>query len=61
MTSILQPADYAICLQKLSANEQFLDDAQTAVRLYQTTQITSDGSFIIGHIAYASTNKTKII
>ena len=35
-------ADYAIGLEKLSANEQFFDDAQTAVCLLQTTQIISD-------------------
>ena len=29
----LQPLDYAIGLEKLSANEYFFDDAQTAVSL----------------------------
>ena len=50
--------DYAIGLEKLSANEQFFDDAQTAV---SKTQITSDDSFITDHVAYASRNKTKIV
>jgi len=31
--------DYAICLEKLSANGQLFVDDQTAVGLYQTTQI----------------------
>ena len=53
--------DYAISLQKLPANEQFFGDVQTAVSLYQTTQIISDVSFTTDHAAYASTNKTKII
>ena len=53
--------DYAIGLEKLSANEQFFDDAQTAVCLLQTTQIISDISYITDHVAYARTNKTKIV
>ena len=36
--------------------------AQTAVSLKQTTHIVSDSiSFITAHIAYASTNKTKLV
>ena len=54
-------ADYAIGLEKLSANEQCFDDAQTALSLQQTTQIISDVPFITDHVAYASTNKTKIV
>ena len=54
-------ADYAIGLEKLSANEEFFDDAQMAASLQQTTQIISDISFIADHVAYAGTNKTKII
>ena len=54
-------ADYIVDLEKLSANEQFFDEAQTAVRLQQTTEIISDVSFITDHIAYASTNKTKLV
>ena len=53
--------DYAIALEKLSANEQFFDDAQTAIRFSLTTQIISDVSSITDHVAYASTNKTKIV
>ena len=49
---------YAIGLRKLSANEQFLVDAQTVVSLLQTTQIISDVCFITDNDAYASSNKT---
>ena len=47
--------------RKLSANEQFFVGAQTVVSLLQTTQIISDVCFITDHLAYASSNKTKII
>ena len=53
--------DYAIGLEKLSANGQFFDVAQMAISLEQTTQIISGVSFITTHVAYASTNKTKIV
>ena len=52
---------YAIRSRKLSANEQFFVDAQTVVSLLQTTQIISDVCFITDDVAYASSNKTKII
>ena len=52
---------YAIGSRKLSANEQFFVGAQTVVRFLQTTQIMSDICFITDQIAYASSNKTKII
>ena len=52
---------YAIGSRKLSANEQFFVDAQTGVRLLQTTQIISHICFITDHVAYASSNKTKIV
>ena len=52
---------YVIGSRKLSANEQFFVGAQTVVRLLQTTQIISDVCFITYHVAYASSNKTKII
>ena len=51
---------YAIGSRKLSANEQFFVGAQTVVRLLQTTQIISDICFITNHVAYTSSNKTKI-
>ena len=47
--------------RKLSANEQFFVGAQTVVSLLQTTQIISDICFITDHVAYASSNKTKIV
>ena len=50
--------------QKLSANEQFFVGAKTVVSLLQTTQIISDIYFlffITDHVAYASSNKTKIV
>ena len=52
---------YAIGSRKLSANEQFFVGAQTVVSLLQTTQILSHVCFIIDHVAYASSNKTRIV
>ena len=39
----------------------FFVGAQTVVSLLQTSQIISDVCFITDHVAYASSNKTKII
>ena len=52
---------YATGSRKLSANEQFFVGAQTVVSLLQTTQIISDICFIADHVAYTSSNETKII
>ena len=52
---------YVILSRKLSANEQFFVGAQTVVRLLQTTQIISDVCFITQHVAYASSDQTKIV
>ena len=52
---------YALGSWKLSANEQFFVGAQTEVILLQTTQIISDVCFITDHVAYTSSDKTKII
>ena len=55
---------YAIGSRKLSANEQgfcLFVGAQTVVSLLQTTQIISDVCFITDHVAYASSNKAKIV
>ena len=52
--------DYATGLEKLSANDKFLDDAQTAASLQKTIQIISDVSFITDHAVFASTDKSKI-
>ena len=52
---------YAIGSRKLSANEQYFVGAQTVISLLQTTQIISDVCFITDHVAYASSNKTKIV
>ena len=49
---------YAIGPRKLSANEQFFVGAQTVV-CYK--QIISDVCFITDHVAYASSNNTKIV
>ena len=51
---------YAVGPRKLSANEQVFAGAQTVVSLLQTTQIISDVCFITDHVAYASSNKTRI-
>ena len=45
----------------MSANKQFFAGAQTVVGLLQTTQIISDVCFITDHVAYTSSNETKII
>ena len=52
---------YAIGSRKLSATEQFFGGAQTVVCLLQTTQIISDVCFITDNVAYACSNKTKIV
>ena len=52
---------YAIGSRKLSANEQFCVGVQTVVSLLQTIQIIPDVCFITDHVAYASSNKTKIV
>ena len=52
---------YAIGSRKLSANEQFFVGAQTVVSLLQTTQVVSNVCFITDYVAYASSNKTKIV
>ena len=52
---------YAIEFRKLSANEQFFVGAQTIVGLLQTTQIISNICVITDYVAYASSNKTKIV
>ena len=51
----------AIGSRKLSANKPFFVGAQTVVSLLQTTQIISDICFITDHVAYASSNKPKIV
>ena len=52
---------YVTGSRKLSANEQFFVAAQPVVSLLQTTQIISDVYFITDHVAYASSNKIKIV
>ena len=52
---------YAIGSRKLLANEQFFVGAQTVVSLLQTAQIISDVCFTTDHVAYTSSNKTKIV
>ena len=52
---------YAVGSRKLSANDQFFVGAQTEVALLQTTQIISEVCFITHHVAYASSNKSKIV
>ena len=53
---------YTVGSRKLSANEQFFFvGAQTIVGLLQTTQIISDIYFVTDHVAYASSNWTKIV
>ena len=51
---------YAKGPRRLSANSFFVG-AETVVSLLQTTQIISDVYFISDHVAYASSNRTKIV
>ena len=60
LSSTTDVFSYAIESRKLSANEQFFVCAQTIVSLLQTIQIISDVSFTTDHVAYASSNQTKI-
>ena len=48
--------DYAIGLEKLSDNEKFFDDAETAVII-----ISDVAAFITDYVAYTSTDKTQIV
>ena len=52
---------YAIGSRNLSANEQFFVGTQTEVNLLQTTPVISHVCFMTDHVAYASSNKTKIV
>ena len=52
---------YATGSRKLSANDQFFVGSQTVISLLQRTQIVSDVCFITDRVAYASSNKTKIV
>ena len=61
LPSTIAVFSYVIGARKLSANEQFFVGAQTVVSLLQTTQIISDVCFVNDHVAYASSNKTKIV
>ena len=63
-TFFLQPLPYLVTPQgqencQLTRNS--FVGAQTVVSLLQTTQIISDVCFITDHVAYASSNKTKIV
>ena len=53
--------NYAIGPRKLSANEQVFWLVLTVVSLLQTTQIMAGVCFITDHVAYAGSNKTRII
>ena len=54
---------YAIGARKQLTSSFFLGGAQTVIliSLLHTTQIISDICFITDHVAYASSNKTKIV
>ena len=52
---------YAIGSRKRSANEQFFVGAQTVVTLLQTTQLYQMFILINDHVAYARSDKTKIV
>ena len=47
--------------RRRKANEQFFVGAQTVICLLQIIQNISDIYFITDHVAYASSNKTKIV
>ena len=59
-TSFLQPLPYLFTPQ-VPENCQPTSSAQTVASLLQTIQTISDVCFITDHVAYASSNKTKII
>ena len=67
LPSTIAVFSYAIGSRKLSAMSRFLGvlfcfvGVQTVVSLLQTTQIISDVCFITDHVAYASSDKTKIV
>ena len=61
LLSVTAVFSYAIGSRKLSANEQFFVAAHTVVRLLQTTQIIAEVCFLTDHVAYANSNKTKIV
>ena len=52
---------YVIGSRKLLVKEHFFLGAQTVVSLLQTTQIISHVCVITDHVAYASSNKSKIV
>ena len=52
---------YVIGLEKLSTKGQVFVDSQIAVCLEHSAGIISGVYFITAHVAYASTNKIKII
>ena len=63
--SVLQPLPYLVtpsgpenCQQLLLF---FFVGAQTVASLLQTTQIISEVCFVTDYVAYASSNKTKIV
>ena len=66
-TRFLPPAtvitDYATGLEKLSVNGQFFvcAHAQLAVSSQRTTESISGVTFVTAHVAYVSSNKTKIV
>ena len=62
--SFLQPLPYLVTPygpENCQLTSSFFVGAQTVVRLLQTTQIMSDVCFITDHVAYAISNKTKIV
>ena len=63
-TSFLQPLPYLVTSsgpENCQLTSSFFVGAQTVVSLLQTTHIISDVCFITDYVAYASSNKTKIV
>ena len=63
-TFFLQPLPYLVTPsgpENCQLTNSFFVGAQTIVSLLQTTQIISDVCFITDHVAYASSNKTRIV
>ena len=54
-------AVFSYAIENCQLTSRFFVGAQAVVSLLQTTQIVSDVCFINDHIAYASSNKTKIV
>ena len=54
-------AAFSYAIENCQLTSRFFVGAQAVVSLLQTTQTVPDVCFIIDHVAYGSSNKTKIV